>query len=227
MTMPKRPQIHRLTILFEDADLIAISKPSGLLSHASVDRSRPDAFRLLQEQLNSRDQAPCRLSLAHRIDVGTSGLLLFSKSADLHEAVAELFRSKQIHKEYVAVVHGRPSAAAWSVRNYLKAEKIPGSKSLRARSVRSGGDAAWTDFKILRQHAERALVLARIHTGRRHQIRAHLAESGLPILGDSLYGGPPAKRIWLHSWKLEFQHPRTKETLHLEDPLPADFPLQF
>lgn len=210
-----------LNILFENNDLIAIDKPAGLLSHASVDRERPDALRRLSQFLSSRDGHLPQLGLLHRLDRDTSGVLLFTKRPDVHETYARKFRERTFKKSYLGLVRGKPRTPEWRIENHLALEPKSASKAPRTIAVRSGGDKAITDFKLLKSEKGLSLILAEPSTGRRHQIRAHLQQSGWPLLGDRLYGGMPGTRVLLHAWRLTWTE--DGETLTIEAPAPADF----
>jgi RluA family pseudouridine synthase len=216
-----------LEILFEDHCLIAIDKPAGLLSHASPDRSRPDALTMLTKQLRERDGSAPLLSLAHRLDRDTSGVLLFAKDPAWFEAVSLLFRERKIQKTYLGLASKKPARAEWTLKNYLAEEKYPSQKTPRTVAVRSGGDVAETHFQVIKETKDLFLIRARPLTGRRHQIRTHLADSGCPLIGDSLYGGLRGTRVLLHAWALEFIHPETQQPLRIESSIPSDFPLRW
>lgn len=213
-----------LKILFEDGDVIAVDKPAGLLSHASVDKTRPDAFRLLHDQLSARDGVSPELALLHRLDRDTSGVLLFSKNKDRHDRLAALFRDRRVEKIYLGIARGETrKRTQWTISNFLAEEKSPTGKTPRTIAVRSGGLPAVTHFRLRASGGGFLLVEARPETGRRHQIRSHLRESRLPLVGDPLYGGPPGPRVLLHAWKLRWPG-ETAET-EVIAPVPADFPL--
>lgn len=212
--------MNELPILYEDGDCIAVDKPAGLLSHASVDKSRPDAFRLLQQQLETRDGHAPELALLHRLDRDTSGVLLFSKRN--HDELAGLFRERRVRKTYLGIAAGEPrKRIEWTVRNFLAEEKK--GKPPRTISVRSGGLPAVTHFRILAAKNGLLLIEARPETGRRHQIRAHLRESRLPLCGDTLYGGPQGPRVLLHASRLEWR--QGENEIRVESPTPPDFAL--
>jgi len=187
-----------------------VNKPAGLLFHPTDDPSAPSLVGQLQAQLGY-------LGTHQRLDQGTSGVVLFSLSREVNPALARQFEGREVSKVYHALtVKARLPRVAWSVTNCLERA---GARTVVAKQ----GQAAHTDFRLLRRLPEALLVEARPKTGRRHQIRVHLAGGGLPILGDVLYGGPPGSRVMLHAVRLELAHPRTGEPLVFEASYPADF----
>jgi len=205
-------------IRFEDDDLLFVSKPSGLLTHASTHRDRANLFDAVRRYLGPHATP----ALHHRLDVDTSGLVLFTKRATLNAAIATLFSERLIEKVYWAWVSpSRPlPASPWRVENHLG--EIARTPS-RYGAVERGGLHAVTEFDVLRPLPGRALVGARPKTGRTHQIRVHLSECGLPILGDRWYGGPAAPRLMLHARGLNMVHPGTAQPLEVIDEPPEAF----
>lgn len=212
-------------ILFEDEDLIAIDKPPGIPLHPTADAARDNLFAAVQRFLSKRDgSTKPYLGIHQRLDRDTSGVVLFTKSERVNAAVGRLFSEHQAVKIYQAITATRTSTQKeWTIRNYLG--KI-GTKSKRARygSVK-GGDLAETFFRVIEEHPRGMWVEAIPKTGRTHQIRVHLAEYGLPILGDDLYGADSgsAQRLMLHAAELIFQHPVTGFKVSIKSPLPRDF----
>lgn len=218
-----RLNIAELEILFRDEHLLAVNKPAGLPSHPLVDR-RINALDLVRRRCP--DLQPI---LLHRLDIDTTGVLLFALSAEANRDLARQFAERQVTKTYLALVAGAPPEQ-FTVSNFLKA-------GVRGRTVavRSGGDRAETAFRTLTVGPGFALVEASPKTGRTHQIRAHLAGEGYPLLGDLLYGGPVAfvlngnpqhiRRHLLHALRLAVQHPVSRQSLILSAAAPLDFQL--
>ena len=222
-------------ILFEDAWLLAVDKPPGLPTQPTLDPRRASLFSTVQAWLRARDGADSYLGLHHRLDRDTSGLVLFTKDRAANPGAAALFAGKTLRKTYQALAVAGPAVAdAWTVDNYLGAVGRE-RQATRYGAVRSGGDPAQTEFRVLERLPDALFVEARPLTGRTHQIRVHLAEGGHPILGDTHYGGPrqvragsgggmvTPPRVMLHAARLEFVHPMTGAALDLACPLPADF----
>ena len=206
-------------VRYDDGALLVVSKPPGLAVHATVDPARPHLAGAVKAFVKARggDHA----ALHHRLDVDTSGLVLFALDRSLNAALTDMFRTHAVDKRYRAVVTpvGEPPPQAWQVENFLGKDKRV--KATRYTAVRSGGKKAITAFTTLRKAADaRVLVEARPITGRAHQIRVHCAEAGWPIVGDRFYGGAKHGRLLLHAASLRFEHPGTGEALVIEDPAP-------
>ena len=206
-----------IRVLYADPQVLAVDKPPGIPSGPTRDRSRQHVAALA-ERLSG-----CRLTLLHRLDKDTSGVLLLGKTREFSAALLDDFRHRRVEKRYLALVRGRPQQA-FDVVSHLKE-----AEGDRIRTVRSGGMRAETGFRVLSRAGEYALVEAVPRTGRTHQIRVHLAQVGCPILGDGLYGGDAAvgaravPRQMLHAWSLTFRHPVSEQPLRVEAPMPQDF----
>lgn len=215
-------------ILFEDEYLIVVNKPPGLPTQPTLDEARDNLFASVKKFLAKREGiVDPYLALHHRLDRDTSGVILFAKAKEANAGVAKMFSEHLARKTYNAlssVAPGRNLNPKWVTKNYLG--KVPGrGKQAKYGAVRSGGDPAETLFKLLDRLKEVAWIEARPVTGRTHQIRVHLSEAGLPILGDTLYGGPTgvAPRLMLHAVSLTFPHPIHQTELTVQSPLPEDF----
>ena len=204
-----------LTTLFADDDLVAIDKPAGLLSVAADDAPRPNALGIVRASL-SRPGQPASLWPVHRIDRETSGVLLFARS----HATCELVQRSwgDVDKTYLAIVEGHPRRPAGVIDVPLREDR-----NLRVR-VGEHEDArpARTRYATLRAGRSRTLLEVGLETGRKHQIRVHLAHLGHPIVGDDRYGARDV-RLGLHSLRLALRHPRDGRALVLEAPPPAEF----
>lgn len=199
-----------LAVLFDDDDLLAIDKPAGLLSVASDDEHERTALALLREQVGGP------LWPAHRLDRETSGVLLFARSADVQKRVQAAWG--EAHKEYLAVVDGAPQPPAGAIELPLREDA---TLHVRAGSHPDARPAC-TRYRTLASAGGRTLLAVELDTGRKHQIRAHLAAIGCPVVGDARYGtrGP---RLLLHAVRLALPHPRTGRPLSIEAPPPAAF----
>ncbi len=224
-------EMTRDSILFEDDDLILVNKPPGLPTQPTIDEARANLYQTVKRYLGGRVGMPpegAYLGLHHRLDRDTSGVILFTKRKEANPGVADLFKHHQIQKTYWALsfrARAKEPPAEWRVKNFLG--KVPGRKNTY-RSVRAGGDPAWTDFRLKELFPQLALIEAMPRTGRTHQIRIHLSEDGLPILGDATYGGirrefPEVPRLLLHAARLTFPHPISKKEVSVESPVPEDF----
>lgn len=217
--------VPQFSIVWQDESLLAINKPAGLPAHLNVS-GRANALDLVSELIAARG-GTTRPILLHRLDADTTGLLLFALTRAANLSLSRQFSEHQIEKSYLALVSGTPPEH-FVVSNYLKA-------GVRGRTVvvASGGLAAQTDFSTLVCRDGIALVKARPRTGRTHQIRAHLAGEGYPLLGDTLYGGLSSlslaarsmllPRHLLHARSLVMTHPQSGERQTLKAPLPEDF----
>jgi 23S rRNA pseudouridine1911/1915/1917 synthase len=223
-------------ILYEDDVLIAIDKPPGLPTVPTADPARPSLVRAVEAYL-SRAGRPVRLGVHQRLDRDTSGVVLFARDPSANAGLAQAFATGAVEKVYEALV-ARPAKSTPS--RWRSASGLGPIGGGRIGSVRAGGQAAVTDFTVLEELPQGLHVEARPRTGRKHQIRVHLAEAALPVLGDPLYGlrtglhvAPPARathakalvppRLMLHARRLSLPHPVTGSLLTIESPLPADF----
>lgn len=189
-----------LPILHEDDDLVAVDKPAGMPAAPTRTAAAGTALTTLERQLTARDGRPVRLFVVHRLDAGTSGVLLFAKTRVAAAALGGAFADGRAEKEYLARVAKAPGAARGSIDLALAAD------GRRAR-VAANGRPARTDWEVVDRDPRGALLRLSPRTGRMHQIRVHLQASGHPILGDRAYGGPPAPRLMLHAARLVVPHP--------------------
>jgi RluA family pseudouridine synthase len=213
-------------VLFDDGHLIAVDKPPDLPTHATADPNRPDLVTIVARTVgvNVAD-----LGVHQRLDAGTSGVVIFARTPEANEGLARQFEARTVEKVYLAVVDAcrRPELTpgdAWVEQAALAAD----GRGRRARvvAVSTGGQAAETAFRVRARDGEHLLVEARPRTGRKHQIRAHLAAARLRIVGDERYGwSGPKTRMMLHAWRLSLAHPVTGEPLEIEAPLPPGFVL--
>jgi 23S rRNA pseudouridine955/2504/2580 synthase len=233
--------VRDFTILLEDDHLLAINKPAGVAVHGGSGVS----FGVIEQLRMARPQAKY-LELVHRLDRETSGILLVAKKRSALKHLQDQFRERQTGKTYLAMVRGR-----WPAK--LKVLDKPLHKFLLGASDEQGGERrvkvvsrddpdgmpAVTLVKVREATSDFSLLEVTIKTGRTHQIRVHLATEGFPILGDDKYGDfelnrslarakaqPGLKRMFLHAWRLQFDHPATSERLELLAELPLEL-IQF
>jgi 23S rRNA pseudouridine1911/1915/1917 synthase len=230
------------SILYEDDWLMVVDKPPGLPTQPTLDEARANLYALVHRFLRERDQDPqAYLGLHHRLDRDTSGVILFTKRQEANKGVSEMFTQHLAQKEYRALVTGpwsslpqaRIEGGRWEIRNHLG--RAPGKKSF-FQSVRAGGDWAHTIFEGPTDFEMKCWP----RTGRTHQIRVHLSEAGLPILGDPLYearwqerirrdfpkrfsGDLAGARLMLHAACLTFPHPISRKEISVSSPIPKDF----
>ena len=208
-----------LSILFEDAELIAVDKPAGITAQPTEGRVGESLVDLVSARLGKP------AGLVHRLDRQTSGVTVFGKTAQATQALAAEFREGRARKRYVAATGlGLPESGTVD----LPLSKDPSRPGRWRASRAANGVPALTHFRTLYAGPEYCLVELLPHTGRTHQLRAHLTALGAPILGDSRYGGAsragglPASRCLLHAQALELPHPHTGQPLRIESPVPED-----
>jgi 23S rRNA pseudouridine1911/1915/1917 synthase len=216
----------RIQRVYEDDALIVLDKPSGLLTVATEHDKTDTLFFRLNEYLLGRDSTlACRPLVVHRLDHGTSGLVLFAKSPAVKEWLQDNWSAVQ--KTYWAVVEGQPNSTEGTITNYLTE-----SKSLQVFSSdrpTEGSRLATTHYRLLQSCDGLSLLEVRLATGRKHQIRVHLAGLGHPVAGDHRYGATsdPCQRLALHAGGLALVHPLTGEPLSLVSPLPKSLARLF
>jgi 23S rRNA pseudouridine1911/1915/1917 synthase len=221
------PEAHlAVPIVYEDADLVILDKPGGMRGHAIDPRQRGTAVAFLLARYPEASAIGDALApgLVHRLDTGTSGLLAAARTASAYAALRAAFRRGAVEKHYLAVVSGTPHEPG-----RISLPLAHDRRDRRRMTAAAPGERAWravTDFTVRAVAPDRAVVEARMQTGVTHQIRAHLAAIGHPVLGDPLYGGPPAGlsagRHALHAAGLRFIHPRDRRQLELWSELPED-----
>lgn len=220
-------ETHFLAILFEDDDLVAVIKPGGVHSapQRGGERGTMAQFLLARyPEMGAVGFSPLEPGLCHRLDFWTSGILLAAKKQPVFKAMRLAFEMHEIDKEYQALVAGAPPDR-FRVEAPIAHPTRRSPRVVTDEKKGRGGVPAATDFETLERYPESALVRAVCHTGAMHQVRAHLKESGHPLVGDTLYGGPPEpdKRFWLHAARIEFPHPRDRRRRAVECELPTDF----
>jgi len=203
-------------VVHEDRDILVVSKPPGLATNPSPAAGSRNVLALLEGGAGP-------LHLVHRLDRDTSGVLVLARNLRARDRLRAAFRARQIEKMYDAVVAGQPRAAAGSLRMPLLAH--PRRSTRRIEPATIGGVSARTDYRVAERFHRCARLEVMALSGRMHQVRAHLAAAGHPVLGDTIYGRPHAAgppRLCLHARRLVLAHPRDNRLLALEAPLPAD-----
>lgn len=207
---------EKLEILYQDQHLVAINKPAGLLSVGTSRENRNHALARLRRQL-SRGKNSVKLWPVHRLDRDTSGVMLFATSKSVREAVMEAW--SQTEKVYLAVVEGTPKAKADTITQSLRRDETEYHMHV---GEHQDAKRAITHYNVLQSTATHSLVEVQIETGRQHQIRAHMAWMGHPVVGDERYG-KKGKRMGLHAKSLTFIHPVHHRQISLELEPPSDF----
>jgi len=218
-----QPEEITLRVIYEDADLIAIDKPPGMVTHPAPGHLRGTVVNALlyhcQGQLAETGD-PLRPGIIHRLDKGTSGVLVAAKSELAYRSLVEQFKHGRVRKCYLALVHG----LIVEDEGLIELPLAPDHRGERMR-VSHEGKPAVTEFTVLRRLPDRkTLIEARPRTGRMHQIRVHLSYIKHPVVGDPKYGRrDESGRMMLHARELEIEHPKSKGRLRLIAPLPPEF----
>jgi 23S rRNA pseudouridine1911/1915/1917 synthase len=212
-----------LSILYEDASVVAVDKPAGMVVHAGAGIYSGTLVNALLHRFSglSGVGGPLRPGIVHRIDKDTSGVLLVALNDGAHRNLAAQFSSRRIEKVYLALVCGSPPEHG-RIESPIERDPVRRTKM----TTRTGrGRTALTEYRVLRRYRGFTLLEVRIHTGRTHQIRVHLASIGHPVAGDRLYGAAPLKgvpRFFLHAHRVGFISPATGAPVMIESPPPAD-----
>ncbi len=218
------PEDIALDVLYEDADIIVVNKPAGLVVHpAAGNREHTLVNALLHHcrgQLAGIGGVE-RPGIVHRLDKGTSGCIVVAKTDAAHRSLVAQFKGRGVKKIYRAVCRGKFAKLSGRIETLI-GRSAQDRKKMSTRVSR--GRPAVTDYRVLRQQADCALVELTLHTGRTHQIRVHMTHLGHPLVGDAVYGKKSeVARPLLHAYKLGFTHPVTQQFVEFTAPLPADF----
>lgn len=230
------PEDITLAIVYEDEDVIVLDKPAGLVVHpgAGVTGGTLAAALLHHDPAIAGVGGPGRAGIVHRLDQGTTGVMVAARNERAHRALQEQFRARTVDKLYHAIVWGRPRAAEGRIDRPIARDP---SRRVKMSTRVPGGRAAESHYRVIETVPAFAFVEVRIRTGRTHQVRVHLAAIGHPVVGDALYGGAraasiadPARRRavlaidrpLLHAARLAFDQPRTGARLAFEVPWAGD-----
>ncbi|HZQ90715.1 MAG TPA: RluA family pseudouridine synthase [Terriglobales bacterium] len=253
---PKTPPLRAvaeqipLDVVYEDDDLAIVNKPAGMMVHAGAGatddaRNRGTLVNALLHRFASLSQqgGETRPGIVHRLDRQTSGLMVVAKNDAAHRKLAEQFSRREVHKTYLALVHGWMQRESGTVESAISRDRIRRTRMTTRR--REGRDAIshWRALKKIESPYGRfSLLEVKIETGRTHQIRVHMSSLGHPVVGDTLYGAPRVikyhgektpgsvtradslalARNFLHAAAIELKHPRTRAALSFRRPLPAE-----
>ena len=223
------PEEIPLDVLYEDEDVIVVNKPAGMVVHAGAGAARGTLVNALLHHFGKLSSlgGNLRPGIVHRLDRGTSGAMVVARNDVAHRLLAEQFRSRAVSKTYVALLHGRMSRDAGTIERPISRDP---QRRTRMTARLGHGRAAQTRWRVLLRLGNLSLIEAEPRTGRTHQIRAHFAAAGHPLVGDTLYGAPrqvrageaslnPLGRVFLHAARLSFAHPRTGATIEVRAPL--------
>jgi 23S rRNA pseudouridine1911/1915/1917 synthase len=214
-------------VVFEDDSVIVVSKPSGLIVHPGSGIANGTLVNGLAAQFPDLREIgdPTRLGLVHRLDKGTSGLLIVARTPEALENLKFQMQERHVYRQYFAIVAGHVE----SNKGVVDAPLGRDPKNPLKRAVINSGKYARTHYEIDQKYESPfkvSMLNCRLETGRTHQIRVHLAAIGHPVLGDELYGGRTSfnieNRLALHAQMLTFLHPKTKNLMNFESPLPAE-----
>lgn len=222
-----RPDVA-FAVVHEDDDVIVIDKPAGLLVHPAVGETDTLANGLLarRPEIANVGDDPQRPGIVHRLDRDASGLMVVARSPRAFESLKRQFQEHTVLKEYAVLVEGAPPKDADTIM--LAIGRKSGSGRMAARPVAGEDDRdAVTHYRLEERLAKTSLLTVRTETGRTHQIRAHMHAIGCPVVGDPLYGvkrpgRTPSPRLFLHAWRLEFDHPGTGKRMRHDSPLPGE-----
>jgi 23S rRNA pseudouridine1911/1915/1917 synthase len=231
------PEDLPLNLLYLDDEFVVVNKPAGMVVHAGAGHSRGTLVNALLHRLGNLSAAggALRPGIVHRLDRETSGAMVVARNDRAHEHLSEQFRSRNVQKIYVALVHGKMPRDSGTIT--LPISRDPRRRT-RMTARASKGRHARTDWRVIARLDRCTLVEAVLHTGRTHQIRAHFAAMGHAVVGDTLYGAPrvlrvgarnlpPLERNFLHAARMGFSHPSSGVWVEVRAPLPGELRVYF
>lgn len=215
------PNNVKLDIIYEDDEIIAINKPSGLLSVATDKEKDKTAYRMLMDYVRINNPRN-RVYVVHRIDKDTSGVLIVTKNEKLKQLLQDSWNDIVTKRGYIAICDGIFKQKEGTVQSYLKETS---TNVMYSSDNPHNGQLATTHYKVKKENAKYSMVDVNIDSGRKNQIRVHMGDLGHNIVGDTKYGDPsnPLKRLGLHAYALEFKHPVTGNMIKLKAPIPKEF----
>ncbi|MGX5680557.1 RluA family pseudouridine synthase [Schumannella luteola] len=216
-----------LGIVYDDDDIVVVDKPAGVAAHPSIGWDGPTVLGALAGAgfRIATSGAAERAGIVHRLDVGTSGLMVVAKSEAAYSALKRAFHDREVHKIYHAVVQGHPDPLVGTIDAPLGRHPASSWKF----AVVADGKPSVTHYETLEAFPAASLLEIELETGRTHQIRVHMAAQRHPCVGDAMYGADPTlsarlglSRQWLHAHRLGFEHPVAGGYVEFESPYPAD-----
>src|ERR1700686_3841417 len=215
------PEDLPIEILYEDRSVIAVNKPAGLVVHAGAGTRSGTLVNRLVHHFTALSQVggEMRPGIVHRLDRGTSGVLLVARNDAAHRSLAAQFAERTVEKTYLALVHRKVPNEQGRVTAPITRDPV---RRIRMTAKLGTGRSALTEYRVLKRFEKFTYLEVRIGTGRTHQIRVHLASLGHPVAGDRVYGAPEAERIFLHAWRIGFISPASAQRVTVEAPLPRE-----
>jgi 23S rRNA pseudouridine1911/1915/1917 synthase len=216
------PEDVALRVAYEDEHLLVVDKPAGVVVHPSAGHMGGTLVHGLLAHAITGGEEKERPGIVHRLDRDTSGLLVVARSEEAHRRLQRLLRRRELVREYLALVRGRPRSRAGRIEAPIGRDR---NDPTRMSLDTAGPRDAVTHFELVELLDEHALLRVRLETGRTHQIRVHLAAIDLPVSGDRVYGIPgdlDLERQFLHAARLAFDHPFSDGKVDVESPLPDD-----
>jgi 23S rRNA pseudouridine1911/1915/1917 synthase len=231
------PEDLPFEILMVDDEFLVVNKPAGMVVHAGAGHARGTLVNALLHRLGKLSGAggSLRPGIVHRLDKETSGAMVVARNDAAHENLSGQFRSRNVRKIYLALVHGKMPRDSGTIT--LPISRDPNRRTRMTARQRTGRHAR-TDWRVVSRLERCTLIETTLHTGRTHQIRAHFAAIGHPVVGDTLYGAPRGIRAgtrtlpllehnFLHASRLGFSHPSSGAWIEVRAPLPADLRVYF
>jgi 23S rRNA pseudouridine1911/1915/1917 synthase len=226
---PLKAQAEELsvTVLYQDADVIVVDKPAGMVVHAGAGHASGTLVNALLHHFGSLSSlnGDLRPGIVHRLDRDTSGVLVVARTDRAHQALAAQFHDRKVEKTYLTLVHGHMKQLQARITKPISRDPV---RRTRMTAKLVSGRSALTEYRVLETYGQFSFLEVRIATGRTHQIRVHLSSTGHPVAGDRLYGAPaaipdlPLSRFFLHAHRIRFTSPSTGQPVSVESPLPPD-----
>lgn len=219
------PESIPLRVLYDDGVLVVVDKPAGMVVHPAPGHARGTLVHALLGLGGSWSTAggEARPGIVHRLDAGTTGLILAARNDTAHRALAAQLADRSLSRTYLAIVLGDPRSDAGVLEGPIGRDP----RERKRMAVVEGGRPARTRYVVLERKLAESLLRCELESGRTHQVRVHLAAFGHPVAGDRVYGGARAAalapRPMLHAYRLRLRHPLTHEEMTFETPPPADF----